>query len=403
MKNRIKLKQYLFKTLIVIGCLSGIFLALNSYEYHKYTKNYNHTLMMILAAVKEQYPQVTEQELLEIINNPGSNDLSFLTKYGIDLNKDSLVLVNEQNYHHFLIINIAFFLLSILGLFLLFIKYNLDKEKEIKNITKYIEEINKKNYELQIDSMSEDELSILKNEIYKTTIMLKEAAENSHKDKVNLKSSLEDITHQLKTPLTSILIMLDNLIDDEDMKKDIRNDFIRDIKREVISMNFLVQALLKLSKFDANTIHFNKEKSLVSNIILEAVKNVSLLCDLKNINISTTGDKDIKLLCDAKWQIEALTNILKNSIEHSSENQELRISYEQNQVYTLIQIEDFAGGITKKDLPHIFERFYQGSNSSKENVGIGLALAKTIIEKDNGTISVERTREGTIFIIKYYS
>ncbi len=402
MKNKIKLKQNLFKILFVIVCLSGIFLVLNSYEYHKYTKNYNQTLMMILSTIKEHYPNITEQELLEIINNPKSRDLSFLEKYGIDLNKDSLVLVNEQNYHHFLIINITFFVLSIFFLFLLFIKYNLDKEKEIKNITKYIEEINKKNYELQIDSMSEDELSILKNEIYKTTIMLKEAAENSHKDKMNLKRSLEDITHQLKTPLTSILIMLDNLIDDEDMPKNIRNDFIRDIKREIINMNFLVQALLKLSKFDANTIHFNEEKSLVKNIILEAIKNVSLLCDLKNINISATGSNDIKLLCDAKWQIEALTNILKNCVEYSHENQELRISYEQNHVYTLIQIEDFAGGIAKKDLPHIFERFYQGSKSSKENVGIGLALAKTIIEADNGTISVQSTDKGTIFVIKYY-
>ena len=127
-------------------------------------------------------------------------------------------------------------------------RYNHKREKDIKDIAKCIEEINKKNYELEIDSISEDELSILKNEIYKTTIMLKEAADNSTKDKINLKKSLEDISHQLKTPLTSILVMLDNIIEDPDMDSSIRNDFIVDIKRNVNNINFLVQTLLKLSK-----------------------------------------------------------------------------------------------------------------------------------------------------------
>ena len=232
--------------------------------------------------------------------------------------------------------------------------------------------------------------------------MLKESAENSNQDKINLKKSLEDISHQLKTPLTSILILLDNLIDDQNMNIETRNDFLTDIKREIININFLVQSILKLSKFDANTIHFIKEETTLNKIIKEAVKNVSTLCDLRNIKIEINGDEDAKIICDAKWQIEAITNILKNSIEHSQDNHKIVVKYEKNNIYSNIEIQDYGEGISKKDLKHIFERFYKGENASKDSIGIGLALSKTIIEEDNGTISVESNENGTKFTIKYY-
>ena len=231
--------------------------------------------------------------------------------------------------------------------------------------------------------------------------MLKEQAENALKDKKNLKVSLEDISHQLKTPLTSILIILDNLIDDPDMEKSIREDFIRDIKREVSNINFLVQSLLKLSKFDASAITFIKEKRCISDIVNESIQNVSTLCDLKNIDIVWKGNKDIKMTCDFMWQVEAITNILKNAIDHSKENSEIHISYNQNNVYSSISILN-EGEIDKEDLPYIFERFYKGKNASKDSIGIGLALSKTIIEKEGGTISVHSSNNKTNFIIKYY-
>ena len=296
----------------------------------------------------------------------------------------------------------SFLTLSIVILLIVFIRYNHKKENDIKEIIKCIEQINKKNYELQIDSMSEDELSILKNEIYKTTIMLKESAENSNKDKMNLKKSLEDISHQLKTPLTSILVMLDNIIEDPDMDINVRNDFVRDIKRNVVNIIFLVQALLKLSKFDANTVHFIKKEYNLKNIVDESIKNVSTLCDLRNINIELNIKNDSKIICDSKWQIEAITNILKNSIDHSKDNQKVIINVENNNVYSTVEIKDFGDGISKKDISHIFERFYKGENATSDSIGIGLALAKTIIEEDNGNISVESNKNGTKFTIKYF-
>ena len=139
--------------------------------------------------------------------------------------------------------------------------------------------------------------------------MLKEVAENSQKDKTTLKDSLSDISHQIKTPITSILIMLDNILSDENMPEDIKKDFIKDIKREIVNIKFLVESILKLSKIDSNSIKFIKKEVLIKDIINEAVKNVSMLSELKNIEIIVSGDDSIKTICDLKWQVEAITNM----------------------------------------------------------------------------------------------
>ncbi|MBO5183060.1 MAG: HAMP domain-containing histidine kinase [Bacilli bacterium] len=401
MKNKVKLKQYFVSTFMISICLFVLFLALNIYEYHTYTNNFNNKISAMVNIIRDKYPDITDKEIIGILNSDELESDDFFTKYGIDIDNKSVLLNNEKSYHSFLILNMSFLAFSIIILLIVFIRYNHKKERDIEEIVRCIEQINRKNYELQIDSISEDELSILKNEIYKTTIMLKETAENSNKDKINLKKSLEDISHQLKTPLTSILVMLDNFIDDPYMDVNVRNDFVRDIKRNVVNINFLVQALLKLSKFDANTVHFIKKEYDLKGIVDEAIKNVSTLCDLRNIVIELNIKANSKIICDFKWQVEAITNILKNSIDHSKDNQKVIINVESNNVYSTVEIEDFGDGISKKDLSHIFERFYKGENATSDSIGIGLALAKTIIEEDNGSISVESNKNGSKFTIKY--
>lgn len=402
MKNKVELKKYLLIIGLTSLCFLLLFLIINYYEYHTYRSNFNCKINDIITIIKEKYPLLTDNEIIEILNNKEENQSIIFAKYGIDINDESIIIANVHNHIIFLVINILFIISLILILLIIFYKYNKKKENDIQDIIKYLEQINQKNYELKIDSISEDELSILKNEIYKTTILLKETTENIKQDKMNLKKSLEDISHQLKTPLTSIYITLDNIIEDPNMDEKIRNDFIRDIKREATNINFLVQSLLKLSQFDTNTIHFTKEKVNVKKIINNAIKNISSLCDLKNITIKVNSNEDIDLVCDSKWQTEAITNILKNCAEHSSNNQQILINYNQNTAYTFIEIKDFGKGISQKDLPHIFERFYKGENSNSDSIGIGLSLTKSIIEKDDGLINVKSSPGGTTFMIKYY-
>ncbi len=401
MKNKIELKKYLKLTLITSLILIILFIFINKYEYKKYTLNYNNKISSLITLIKEKYNNIEEKEIIEALNNETKTNDTLL-KYGIDITKDSVIKENETNFTKFLILNVSFLILSLTLLLILFLKHNSKMNKELKEITSYLHELNNQNYKLELSSMTEDELSILKNEIYKTTIMLKESSINSKKDKINLKKALEDISHQLKTPLTSILIILDDLYDDNDMFIDTRNEFIRDIKREIININFLINTLLKLSKFDSNTITFKKEITSLEDIINESTKNVLALCDLKNVKINIKHDKNIKLLCDKKWEIEAITNIIKNCIEHTEPGGQIDVSYINNNVYTTLTIKDNGEYINEKDIKHIFERFYNSSTQKAESTGIGLSLSKSIIEKDNGKIYVESTKEETKFTIKYF-
>lgn len=399
MSNKIELKKYLKATLICIFIfciLSSVFCLT---EYKIYTVNYNNKIYSILTVLKKKYPDITEDEIIKILNSKSVYKDNFLEKYGIELEKDSIVIENQNMVILFIAISI-FLTLSLSGILVyIYLKYNSKKDKDIEEIESYIEEINKGNYYLKIDNNTEDELSILKNEVYKTMIMLKESAENSLKDKKSIKDSLSDISHQLKTPLTSVLIALDNLEDNPDLDIDTRERFIKSAKRDINNINFLIQSILKLSKFDTNTVEFIRKNVKINDLIMESLKNVENLCDLRNISIKTNSIINAKIYCDKHWQIEAITNIIKNAVEHADNY--VSVNVEENNVYTKITIENDGEQISKEDLPNIFKRFYKGKNATKDSIGIGLSLAKTIIESEKGYVNVETEKDITKFIIKY--
>lgn len=395
MKNKKKYSKLIMFTLITFG----IIILLNVMLYYHVNKNYNNKIVNIISTIKEKYPEIKDDEIFGIIKNKVKTNT--FNRYSFDLDGIVLIKENKTIFVSYFIILLFIYLIICLVYLTIIINNDKMKEKEINEVIKIIEEINNKNYSFKMKDINEEDLSLLKNEIYKTTIMLNEISEISKKDKKELEESLEDISHQLKTPLTSILIMIDTLLDDEDMDQNTREDFLRNMKREVMNINFLVKSILKLSRLDTNTVKFISKKESVKEIINEAILNVSLLSDLKNVKIETNLS-DSFIICDYKWQIEALTNILKNSIEHSYENNKVLIESSENNAYVKIIIKDFGTGIAKEDINHIFERFYKGKDSDYDSIGIGLALSKSIIEKQNGKISVESSDDGTTFTIKYF-
>ena len=403
LENKVHLKKFLLMSLIPIIVFLIIGNIFFFYQYQSYIQNYNSKIAVIVSLVEEEYPNIDRNELISILNSDDKVSEDIFSRYGTDVQKESIIMENDRLFSRFIIIYNILFIGLALSIILLYLKHENNQDKEIKRIVKCIKEINKKNYAINIEDNTEDELSILKNEIYKTTVMLKEMAESSKDDKLRLKDSLSDISHQLKTPLTSINIMLDNILDNPNMDEDTKEKFIQSIKREVTNISDLATEILKLSKFDANVVRFENKEVLVKDIIKKAISNVEMMAEIKNVEIKVVFHDNVKLVCDLNWQVEAIINILKNCIEHSSENSFINIEVIDNKIYKEIIIKDSGEGIDKKDLLHIFERFYKGKNSSKDSVGIGLALAKKIIEMNNGSISVNSVKgKGTIFMIRYY-
>lgn len=395
MKN----KKTIILIIVIILIYTFSFNMVYLYQENIYKEKYNMFVNNIISVIKEKYPDINNKDIIDILNN--KTNLNYLNEYGIDYdNEFALISMDKENKKIFIINNVILSLFILILSIILIInkKYENNKLEEIIHL---IEEINKKNYNLNIKGTDETMISKLKNEMYKTVVMLKNDAENSLKDKIIIKTYLEDISHQLKTPLTVINIALDNLIDNPNMDEKNRSEFISKIAKENANINNLIQNLLKLSKFDVNVINFVNKSVSIKEFLNKIVDKISLIADLKNINIKVNILNDFNLNIDLNWQIEALSNIVKNAIEHSNENDIVYINCNDNKIYSKIEIIN-NGIINDKDLNKIFDRFYTNKKGYSESVGIGLSLAKNIIEKNNGKIDVYSKDGKTIFTIKYY-
>ncbi len=399
--KRKTLIKVLLTNIVIVLLFIIIFVVVIKMQNKVYSKIVNEKINDIINNVMEKYPEVKEEDILKIINNRDDSSENILEKYGYD---DELSYIKElrENINKNLI-NTAV-LIGIFGIASLsiFMRYVLIQEKELKEINEYIKEVNNKNYSLKIEDNKDGELSRLRNELYKTTVILREAAENSEEEKEKLSIAIADISHQLKMPLTSIRIMLDNISDNPDMPQEIREDFIQDISKQVEHMSSMVISLLKIAKFDAGTIKMENEEIDAKKLIDSVINNLAILIEIKEIEVITKIDEKAIFIADYKWQQEALTNILKNAIEHSQPKSNIYIIVENTSIFLKIKIKDEGQGIEQKDLKHIFERFYRAKNCNEDSIGIGLSLAKTIIEQNNGYIkATSEVGKGTLFEIKY--
>lgn len=298
----------------------------------------------------------------------------------------------------------ATLLITIVSILLISISLLFTKKRyrEIEKLSGYLRQIHSGDYTLDVRDNVEGELSILKNEIYKVTIMLSEQRVLLQKDKIQLTNAISDISHQLKTPLTSMMMMSD-LLSTPDLPAEKRMEFTRNLRNQLERLEWLVSSLLKLSKIDAGTTQFKNEPILVEKLVQKALENLLIPIEIKDQTVSISCEKSITILGDFHWTAEALINILKNCVEHTPVGGTITISCNDNVLFTEISITDTGIGIAKEDLPNIFKRFYKGKNASKESVGIGLAMAHRIITSQNGDIEVKSKKgEGTSFRIKFY-
>ena len=253
---------------------------------------------------------------------------------------------------------------------------------------------------LPITEYNEGELSILATQVQKLTLRLTEAAEVVEADKKHLADSLADISHQLRTPLTAMnltttMLRSSNLTDEK------RMELTGELRSLLTRTDWLVETLLKISKLDADTVKLAKETVFVSELIARSAAPIAIPMDLRNQTLVINCGEE-RFTGDMVWSAEALGNILKNCMEHTPEGGTITVTAQETALYTQIEVEDTGSGFDPKDIPHLFERFYKGSNASQNSYGIGLALARTVITAQNGTVQAVNGSTGAKFVIKFY-
>lgn len=296
----------------------------------------------------------------------------------------------------------AFFIAAVLGITLIFLfaVMTIRRYRDIEAVNSFLVNVLAGGEVLNILDQEEGELSLLKTNIYKATTTLNYQKDLLSKDKMALANAIANISHQLKTPLTSMIVMNDLLKTEDD--RDRRMEFLQTQSNQLDRMNWLIQTLLKLSRIDAGTITMKPERIEAEELIRQVIKPFEIQMELKGITY-LPGTYRMSFDCDRDWTIEAIQNIVKNCIEHMDSGGVLKIRAADTNIYKEMTIEDTGCGIAEEDLPHIFERFYKGKNAGKDSVGIGLALAKMIITGQHGDIIVESTEgKGTKFSVRFY-
>lgn len=250
--------------------------------------------------------------------------------------------------------------------------------------------------------ISEGELSILESEVNKMVIRLREQNRRLNHDKRYLADSLADLSHQLKTPLTSMNLLL-TMREGESASEEKRQEYDGKMRELLRKMQWLIDVLLKLSKLDADAVVFEKKSYSLRELIQKAAAPVEIAMELKEIDFQTDISGEAAFSGDLKWTAEAVENIIKNCMEHTPPDGKIRVTGRENAVFSELVIEDNGEGIPEEDLSHLFERFYKGKNSSEESVGIGLALAHMIVTKQRGTLKAENAAAGGArFILRFY-
>ena len=398
MKSRYKIKKVTW--VIVVLILTVIAVSLSYLHIsEKYRNEIYNFYNQVLGSVSEQYPEIEDKLIKDLFISPQTINKDYLSKYGLDTSNidipNSPIDILKDNS---LLLTIIFSI-STISIAFIFIYYQKKQVNDIKKLDEYCKKIIKGEGALELKSEDESLESVLKNNIYDMTMLLKETNNNLNNNNKGFEKLIADISHQLKTPLTSLSLLNDLLY--TDLPEDKKKEFLDASSKELDKIRWLIKTLLNIAKLDSKTLVLKKDNNNAEEMLKEIQNNFKAMCEAYNANITVKADKYCNIYCDKKWTLEAISNIIKNAIEHNSKN--INIQVEENRIFTQIQISDDGEGISKKDINHIFERFYKSENSKENSIGLGLAFCKSIINNQDGEIKVESKKNmGTRFIIKLY-
>ena len=277
-----------------------------------------------------------------------------------------------------------------------------ERYEKIAEISEMVDMILHSDKLVLFEDTEEGEFAVLESEIKKMTMRLRENAFLLQQEKEFLTDSIADIAHQLRTPLTTINLIM-SFMRKQDLETVDRLRYVNEINKHLNRIDWLISSLLKISKIDAGTANFKKETVEVASVISKAIEPLLIPFEIRDQLFDFTSFGNETFVGDLNWTAEAVGNIIKNCSEHTGNGGHIAVKSKENILYTEITIEDNGSGIHEDDLPHLFERFYQGKSSADSSVGIGLALTRMIVQAQNGSIKVENRKiKGSRFIIKFY-
>lgn len=380
--------------IILIGALLSGILIMRAGAFHYADSQYG-ILSNLAHQLITKYPN-EEQSIIKLIKeNSGIYDIApidkndYLSLYGYEV----------RDFAKGYLIKMFPVLIVVTGLVigLAFILFYLMKRRErerIEALAQYLERLNMRR-EVTILPNKEDSFSRLQDEIYKTVTMLYKTREEAVAIKENYADNLVNIAHQMKTPLTSMSLMTQLL------KVDLKEEYVEQLQKQIERLTKLEEALLLLSRIDAGVLELQKENVDVYTMLQVSVEGLEELSAAKALEIRLENSGEVSFMGDMEWSIEAFSNLIKNCIEYAKG--QVTIEYAQNLIYSEIKVWDDGDGFGEQDIPHIFERFYRGSRAKDGGIGIGLALAKSLISIQNGCIEAKNMPAGgACFAVRFY-
>ena len=395
-----QIKKILIPSSIFILICIIVFSILTIYQYHTYITTVNTTIENIVDEIRAQYPQVSEEKLIKIINGSiNKKDASTLKKYGYTDNKVAYIKELEKSMKHSTIINLTVLIfIGIIGILILLLA-NKKQEKKIEEINHYLKTINNRNYQLKIEENTEDELSKLRNELYKTTVLLKESAENSEQEKINLSNSLADISHQLKTPLTSIINYVD-LLKKEDIRNEKANEYIEILDSKSQRLKKLIEDLVEASKVSTGNVKLQIEKINIVELLNQAIGEFEDKFEAKKLEILLEAkESEIYILADSRYMYRIVENLFSNISKYALENSRVYIDIikKSNEVY--IEMKNISKEKLNISAEELMQRFVRGDKSrTTEGSGLGISIAQNLTEIQKGVFNLKL--DGDLFRVE---